>query len=245
MKRISLDRFAPGDIVLTAQRTATSKGIRAGTFGLVSHAMVCVQHGSVIDATDIGVHARNVQREFFEDRDRVLAFRPREALSPLQLALLVQYARSQIGVRYSKTEAIRTVAGIRRPRQRWQFCSRLVAQSYAHAGVPLVADKDYCSPDDLRRCALLRELDGVTETVDGAEYAFWRDRPDPVDATRTIQNDILAAVRQLDSRVENFGDLVQAVLDDPGLDGPVADILLHSSYLVLWRHEVATQRRAL
>jgi hypothetical protein len=238
MKRIDIDQLAPGDIVFTASKTLVSKGIRASTFGQVSHAMICVQHGSVIDATDIGVHARSLQRELFEDDVRIYAFRLRGGLSPLQLHRIVQYARSQVAVRYSKTEAVRAVASIRRPRSRWQFCSRLVAQAYAHAGVSLVPDKDYCTPEDLRRCALLYKLDNVIEAIDENEARFWRERADPVDDTRSIQNEILDAVRLLGADVENFEDVVQAALEDPAIDAGIASILRDTGYLGIWRHDL-------
>lgn len=38
--------------------------------GIVSHAMICVQHGSFIDSTADGVQARNLQRELFEVTSR-------------------------------------------------------------------------------------------------------------------------------------------------------------------------------
>ena len=63
MKRIKVERLEPGDIVLTADSGKTSRIVRKATKGAVSHAMICVQHSSVIDSTSIGVQARNIQRE--------------------------------------------------------------------------------------------------------------------------------------------------------------------------------------
>ncbi|WP_260923193.1 hypothetical protein [Novosphingobium sp. 9] len=81
MKRINIDALQPGDIVLTASKSAAGKGIRATTLAVVSHAMICVQHGSVIDSTGDGVQARNLQRELFKPFERVYAFRLREQLT--------------------------------------------------------------------------------------------------------------------------------------------------------------------
>jgi hypothetical protein len=67
MKRLKMSALLRGDIILTTTAAAVSKAIRWGTKSDISHAMICVQHGSVIDATSEGVHARNTQRLFFED----------------------------------------------------------------------------------------------------------------------------------------------------------------------------------
>lgn len=238
VRRIDIDRLLPGDIVLTASRTSTGKVVRLGTGGSVSHAMLCVQHGSVIDSTSDGVQASNLQRVFFEPGESVFAFRLRDALTPAQLRQVVDYARSQIGVRYSILEAARSAVGVRRPRHRRQFCSRLVAQAYAQAGVPLVADRDYCTPEDLRGCNLLIDLGDVTEQVDEAEVAAWRARPDPIARMKSVQNAILAEVRRLDPTVEHFGDVDRVVREHPEHDEALADAFISSGYLELWRHDL-------
>jgi len=75
MKRIKIDSVRPGDILFTARRGKTSKIIRFATDGVVSHAMICVQHGSFIDSTPDGVQARSLQRELFEDEEQAFHFR--------------------------------------------------------------------------------------------------------------------------------------------------------------------------
>ena len=80
MKRVNGDALKAGDIVLTANRSKLSKGIRLTTRGTVSHAMICVEHWSVIDSTADGVHSKNLQREIFEDDEEVSVFRLRVGL---------------------------------------------------------------------------------------------------------------------------------------------------------------------
>ena len=129
VKRIKIDRLEPGDIILTASTTKMGKVIRASTGGIVSHAMICVQHGSLIDSTAAGVQAWNLQRELFEDDERVFGFRSREPLPPVTVARIVDFARSEIGARYSKPEAVRSLLGGPKLRNAKQFCSRLVARA--------------------------------------------------------------------------------------------------------------------
>jgi hypothetical protein len=67
LKRLDDAVLKPGDIVLTTTTAAVSKAIRVATGSDISHAMVCVEDRSVIDATGEGVHARNTQRLIFEE----------------------------------------------------------------------------------------------------------------------------------------------------------------------------------
>ncbi len=239
MKRIKSEKLQPGDIILTASRTKAGKTVRIATGGDVSHAMICVQHSSIIDSTSHGVQAWNLQRMFFEDDEGVFGFRLRESLSPVLMAQAIDFARSQIGTRYSTTEAIRSVTGGRKPRSQQQFCSRLVARMYASVGVQLVADKDYCTPEDLRRSPLLEELPDLTEIVTDEDVEQWRSRADPIQMQHDAQNAILAVARRLDPQIENFTDVDRLVREHPEFDAMIAQAYRDSGYLDLWQHELS------
>lgn len=238
MKRIDIDKLQAGDIILTASMTKAAKAVRLSSRGIVSHAMICVQHGSVIDSTDKGVQAWNLQREFFQDDEAIFAFRLREPLPPATIARVIDFARSEIGTRYSKAEAVRSVLGGPKPRNERQFCSRLVARAYASVGVQLVVDQDYCTPEDLRLSLMLIELDNVTETVTADEIAALEARSNPLQEMRDSQNAILAAARRLDPRVENFTDVDRVVQEHPEWDAAIAQAYRDSGYLDLWKHEL-------
>ncbi|MDX8437104.1 YiiX/YebB-like N1pC/P60 family cysteine hydrolase [Mesorhizobium abyssinicae] len=235
MKRIKIDSVAPGDILFTAR--PDSKLIRFATQGIVSHAMICVQHGSFIDSTMDGVQARNLQRELFEDDEKVFHFRLKEPVAPEILSNVIDYARAEIGARYSLPEAIRSVGGVRKPRSNRQFCSRLVARVYKRAGIDLVSDADYCSPEDLRRSPLLVEVPASTETVSAEELEWSRARDNPISATHRAQNAVLDAARSVDPGVENFNDLYSLLVKRPDADPIIAAALRESGYLDLWRTE--------
>jgi len=235
MKRIKVDLLEPGDIVLTADAGKTSRLVRLASKGAVSHAMICVQSGSIIDSTDFGVQAHNIQRELYAADGRVQVFRLRKPLSAARLGAIVDFARSEIGTRYSKIEAARSIFAGPRPRSRQLFCSRLVARAYAHAGIQLVVDADYCTPEDLRRSALLFELEDMTEPVSEEEIAAWAARPNPIAEMQESQNAILETVRRLDPTVENFTDLDRLVQTRPRWDEEIAKAYRDSGYLELWK----------
>ncbi|EXS71102.1 YiiX/YebB-like N1pC/P60 family cysteine hydrolase [Sphingobium sp. Ant17] len=238
-RRIKVELLMPGDIILTASRGKVSKAIRLATKGQVSHAMICVQHGSIVDSTDDGVQAHNIQRELYGPDDHVTVLRLRLPPSDLQLGIIIDFARSEIGTRYSKSEAVRSVLSGPKPRTRQLFCSRLVVRAFAGAGIHLVADADYCTPEQIRRSPLLAELPVMTEVVSSAELAAWAKRPNPIADMQEVQNRILTAARRLDPSVENFSDLDQLVQDHPEWDEEIARVYRESGYLDLWRADFA------
>jgi hypothetical protein len=241
-RRVKVELLEPGDIVLTATTGKVSKAVRRASRGIVSHAMICVQHGSTIDSTDDGVQASNIQRELYEPNDTVLVLRLREPLSDFRLHSVIDFARSEVGTRYSKMEATRTVLRGPKPRTKQMFCSRLVARAYAAAGVQLVHDPDYCTPDEVRLSPLLVELSDMTEEVPEAELAAWNARPNPIAEMQRIQNEILKVVRALDPSVENFNDLDAFVQRHPEHDEAIARAYRESGYLDLWRSDFAINR---
>lgn len=240
LKRLVLNNIEPGDIIFTARPGKISKAIRTSTGGVVSHAMVCVQHGSFIDSTSDGVQARNLQRELFEDDEEVFHFRLKQELRPEKLSAVLDLARAEIGARYSTLEAIRSVASVRQPRSKRQFCSRLVARVYKGAGIDLVPDADYCSPEELRNSPLLVEISAKTEPVSDEELRLLQDHFDPIKATHIAQNTVLEAARSIDDGVESFDDLFTLLVQRPDADDAIAKSLKDSGYLDLWRQETET-----
>jgi len=202
--------------------------------------MICVQNGSIIDSTADGVQARNLQRELFDDGEEVFAFRLRQELPAHTTARIVDFARSEIGTRYSKTEAARSVLGGPKPRNNRQFCSRLVARAYHNVGVQLVLDHDYCSPEDLRVSPLLIELSDITEPVNEDEIAWRASRANPIEMMHDAHNMVLSVARKLETSVENFQDVDRLVQEHPEWDSVIAQAYRDSGYLELWKYELQT-----
>ena len=237
MKRFKLDNIKPADILLTARPQVSGKVVRLATDGMVSHAMICVQHSSFIDSTMEGVLAKNLQRELFHDDERLYHFRLRESIAQTTLMSILDYARSQVGTRYSLMEAARSVRKIREPRLKRQFCSRLVARAYRQAGLDLVPDADYCSPEDLRKSSMLVELPVATEFVPEEEALWWQTSPSAVEQTHKAYKELFALVRIEAPEVENFDDLLELRLLRPELDTVVVEAMRRSGYLDVWRVE--------
>jgi hypothetical protein len=235
MKRVKISALARGDIVLTTTTAKISKVIRFGTKSDISHAMICVQNASVIDATGEGVHARNVQRLFFNDDCALHVLRLKEPPTQAQIEQVCQFVRQAIGSQYSTLEAVRTVFGGSDQWTRKQFCSRLVAQAYDSAGINLVSDPNYCAPADLADSPLLGAVPNATEAVSETEAERWMAHRDLTGAMRDAINAVLEGARAKDERIQTFEDVVPHLINHPENDAYFADLLKSSGYLTAWQ----------
>ena len=237
MKKLNEATLKVGDIILTTTPAAVSKAIRVATRSDISHAMIYVQDHSVIDATGEGVQARNTQRLFFEDDCSAYALRLRAGLTGEQARAICTFVRSQIGTQYSKKEAVRTSLGGAQEWTRKQFCSRLVAQAYASAGIKLVDDPNFCSPADLKSSPLLLDVKDATEPVSAEQAAEWEGREDIPQHMRDAINAVLDGARIKNKNIQNFADLNRHLINHPEDDEFVCALLATSGYLTLWKIE--------
>lgn len=238
MKRIRFESVEPGDIILTARPAKMSKLIRTSTGGSVSHAAICVQNGSFVDSTSEGVQAHNFQRELFEDSEEVFHLRLKKTLPPEVLAKIIEYARAEIGTRYSIRQAISSVSPVKGSPRKKQFCSRLVAQAYSAGGIDLVANPDYCTPEDLLRSDLLMKLSVEFENLSKEDLEWATASSNPIQATQEAQNAVLAEARAISPNIETFDDLYDLLKSQKDTDRPISDSLKNSGYLDLWRYDI-------
>lgn len=214
MRKLNESVLQVGDIILTTTTDLLSKGIRKVTGSDIAHALIYVESHSVIDATGDGVHSRNTQRLFWEDECAVHVLRFAGGLDDTQSRHVVNYVRGRIGTQYSKIEATRSVLGGSKAPSRKQFCSRLVAQAYASAGVNLVDDPNYCVPDHLKSSTRLIAVQGAVRHVDDAEKRSWEGIHDTPQSMRNATNALLSGARTKNASIEDVNDIDHHHADD-------------------------------
>ena len=230
-----------GDIILTSDRTLLSKGIRKVTSGSFSHAMLYVADHSYIHSDGDGVHSGNTQRRLFMAMGDAAVLRLRNPdTSTLERACI--YARTQVGKQYSKTEAVRSRTFREATEQseysNRQFCSRLVAQAYAYAGVTLVHNTDYCYPSDLGNSQHLEAVATPLRQATAAEIEFAQSES-PLERQIRATNFILDEVRKLSGRdIQTFEQLPAFLVENPQHDQSVCTIVKASGYLDLWMEDL-------
>ena len=196
MKRIDFSKLRKGDILLTTSTHPQSKAIRTFTKSDISHAMLYVANGSVMDSTGEGVHARNLQRQIYDDDCAIYAYRAKATIDPETMNQIVDYVRSEAGAPYATLDAMRSPLKPERKGSAAQFCSRLVARAYANAGFPLTDNPDYTTPADLRRSDRLESIPDVVLHVTAEEKAEL-EAGDSVKGMREVTNDLLERVRAI------------------------------------------------
>ena len=237
MKKLNEASLNVGDIILTTTTEFISKTIQTVTKSDISHAMVYVEEYSVIDATAEGVQARNTQRLYFEDNCAVYALRYKGGLSAEQSTKICRFVRTRVGTQYSKVEAFKTVLTGKHQWNEKQFCSRLVAQAYNSAGLDIVDDKNFCSPANIKKSAVLDDVQAAIKTVSTEEWMFWEGREDLPQMMRDATNLILDGLRKKNRSIQNFDDLNQFLIEHPHEDSYVCELLETSGYLTLWEIE--------
>ncbi|MBL0317309.1 MAG: hypothetical protein IPP69_16700 [Flavobacteriales bacterium] len=136
---------------------AQSKTIRKATNGNYSHAILCLSSQSIIEADADGVHTNNLLRlSWTEDCDFNI-FRFIRPLTHDEIRTITTFARSRYGVIYSVKGAIGSAANIVVD-QNLEFCSRLVARSFASAGINLVQNPDIATPADIENSSMLKQM---------------------------------------------------------------------------------------
>lgn len=171
-----VDRLRAGDILLTRTTSLAgfvegtqSRKIRLKTGGSFSHAMICSEPPTMVEAIGIGVSTLSLSRCYAHGWESVRVLRhPDTTLAQVAASA----AQLQVGRDYSVRRALRAAfpAIADRISDLGTFCSALVAQSYVGAGDAFFA-----------RVPIEHTTPATIENIDGLE-----------DVTRSVFNEGLA-----------------------------------------------------
>lgn len=152
-RSISTAALQRGDLIVSTARHAVSYAIRAGTVSSVSHAMLYVGDGHVVEAVGSGVRRVPVATAL-SGAILAVAYR-RTGITGAQAQAVADFATRQVGRPYNYTgaarhavrithpilsriaDAIARGAGLRREEAASFFCSELVYAAFESAGVAL------------------------------------------------------------------------------------------------------------
>jgi V8-like Glu-specific endopeptidase/cell wall-associated NlpC family hydrolase len=163
---IGVDALQPGDVIVSTARHAVSYAIRAGTLSAISHAMLYVGDGKIIEAVGGGVREVAIEQAI-GDALLAVAYRDSRVNASITQAV-VDHARSRVSNPYNYAgvaftgyrilnplpariiDGIASRVGLEVGQAGTTYCSELVLEAFENAGVPLVASRPGAStPDDL------------------------------------------------------------------------------------------------
>lgn len=226
-----------GDIIISSGSSLGAQVIKVGTWSKDTHAMLYVGHTMIHAIPDGGVFSKNPQREIFKKMDHVKVLRLKKSLPYPDLHSICDYARSLTGSIYSVKEALLTkLHGDKQTEARtnMQFCSRLVAQSYASRNCSLVKNPNYCSPVDLSQSPLLMEITGAVRKASDAEINFSK-TPDPNLENQKLTYCWLNQVREVANNfgfeIQKINNVPEFICSHPEQDHVVSGFIQESGYL--------------
>lgn len=239
MYLINIDIIQEGDIILFRSSSDTSKLVRKITNSQYSHAIMYVGVGSIIDSDGYGVQSNNIQRLLIESPDDIVVLRLKDYSLHNKLGLVEEFARRQIGMQYSTSEA--KIAALKRGSEskepNRQFCTRFVAQAYDSAGIRLVDNPSYCTPEELLDSTLLfRVADTVREANQKeVEYA---NSENPLEKQMEIHNKILNKAREISGQdIQTFEQLTQLIIQNVEYDLEITEFIQQSGYLYMMEED--------
>ena len=239
MKVINRGTLKLGDIILTTSNAKLSDVIKLVTRSDISHAMLYVSAGSVMDATCDGVQARNIEKLFYPDDCAIHILRLKTPVSAETLEEIVNYVRSEAVMPYSAREAALSAKplSIKSEGSRKQFCSRLVARAYARVGIKLHDTPDFCTPEDLKRSPLLTFVQNPSLAISDEEIERYELHGDTTVGMVEASNSLLKLARRVSSEVIGVEDITRLAIQHPELDRDFAQAYRNSGYLTYWQTE--------
>lgn len=235
---INSSQLQEGDILLTRSSSRESQLIRQITNCDYSHAILYVGVKSCIESDGLGVQSQNIQRLLFENSNDVMILRLKDNDNKITKA--IEFARQKIGTEYSTSEAklTRLEKEISAKKPNRQFCTRFVAQAYSHAGVLLVENPDYCSPQEILESEKLYKINDILRIATEKEIEYAKSKS-PLERQTEIHNIIFESARNiLNSDVQNFEQLAHELIKQPEKDSEIVKIIRDSGYLEMWKKDV-------
>ena len=249
-KKYTIERslLKPGDIILTAEKAAVSKGVRVGTGSRFSHAAIWVG-GTMIEAVREGVFSKNVQRLILDKPSHCVVLRSRKPLSEREIEQVCFYAHTQVGSLYALDEALLVLPRrmMKLESTKKQFCSRLVALAYTQIDFEFInlGSPHYCTPGKLARCKAFERVPGIVREALPGEVEFALS-DDPIKKNATDTFEWLAKVRGLVESdpalkaafdIQTINDVGDLLVQRPQLDEKVVSFLHENDYLTFYDHD--------
>lgn len=233
-------KLLPGDVVLTSELSVQSKMVRKATSSSFSHVLLYIGASVYIHSDSFGVHSRNLQRLLFAKQSQVQVLRLRDR-QEAKIAGICLFARTEIGKQYSVPEALRSKmkrnSSVKANSNR-QFCSRLVAQAYAEAGINIVNNPDYCYPQDIANSSFMMKVKNCEQALSDEEIEMVTS-PSATDTQTKVINNLLKSTRRLtNADIQTLGQLTIYLYQNPEYDYAISKILQSSGHLSLWEIDI-------
>ncbi|MGF1899457.1 YiiX/YebB-like N1pC/P60 family cysteine hydrolase [Aliivibrio sifiae] len=239
MLKINHTKLQAGDIILTrSQLGLNSAIIRLGTWGSFSHASLYLGEGSYMDSTPEGVHSGNLYRLIFAHSSYVKALRLKdEYITQDIIKNATNYVRSKYSQEYSKTHALMSVPWAKAKgadTKNRAFCSRLVASAFTSAGLNIVDNPNFASPEDLNQSSYFFEVNNITEPANEIELNAPFEKGHILEQQKNITSKLFKSFRHASGKdIQTFEQAILATIEQTSIDSVFTNTITDSGYFEL------------
>lgn len=167
-RSISPAALRPGDIILSTDNDATSGLVRWGSNSALSHAMLYLGDGEVLESTANGVAIRPLHEALHDNVLCAVVLR-HSRMTPAYAFDVVTYANEHIGAEYDYGGALvspsRALCGTMGSADKF-FCSELIVDAFHKAGLALTNESPQCTtPGDIWNASSAGAVDYIGHLV--------------------------------------------------------------------------------
>lgn len=239
---VDINKLYKGDIILRRwPEDKLSQLIMNETHSNYSHALLCVDYSTAIDAGGT-VRAVNPLRDCFSNAEDAAVLRLKSQFRKDNIIdKAVEYVRRTIGTQYSKSEAREVLSSAKLAKEpNRQICTRLIAQAFENAGLPIVDNSDYPTIRDLENSPYFERVSSPNMTVT-PQIQEIIDSECLIPKQEKIISQLLKDCRDLypQEDIQTFEQLFGVSLRYPENNVQLAELISKSGYLDLWKEEEA------
>jgi hypothetical protein len=240
MYLIKKEILKPCDIILLKSDSQLSRAIRESSNSEFSHAMLYMGISSYIDSDSAGVQANNIQRLIFDNENDIIVLRLKDTSNLEILNKIISFAREKIGTAYSLKEAFQVSKNGTKlePKEvNRQFCTRFVTQAYHSAGVDIVENYNYPTPDNILNSDLLSEVKNSIRKASDKEIEYAQS-DSPLKTQKDIHNSIFKEARKISNQdIQTFDQLHELIINHPEYDKEITEFVRNSGYLYMMEND--------
>lgn len=240
---LDMSKLKDGDIILEHGYSKYSPIIETVTNCYYTHAMIYLED-TIIEATgDGGVFSRVPNRFSVPHRKDLKVLRLKSPIPSYCMDQIIFRARDLVGSSYDFKQA--ALAGLKpakikqilKQANRYQFCSRLVAQCYDRGGVKLVGNIDYCTPRDIFESeSLLEEIIDAVKVASPAELHHAKSgevHPKHLKCCVAWVREAKKILKKSGYEVQTINEIISATINSKNnkIDKLICDEIAKSGYL--------------
>lgn len=208
------------------------------------HVAVYIGNAMIVEADGLGTTINHVYSYAFKKKDDACVVRVKN-LNVILADKIQRYLREDLGREYSTREAFKVnklKSTDERDTSKQTFCSRNVAKAFEKSSFHLVANPDYCSPDDIMNSDSVELVaDGICEIEDDvrdlvALQIQQRENPDLSVMPQTLFEAVRSFLKSKglsgpEYNIQNYSDMLSTISKVPEYDTELAELLKNHSCL--------------